>query len=182
MRKVSFSINITIDGFADHTAVIADNQLHDFFTNLLKNADTLLFGRRTYQLMESFWPTAAENPICTKSMIEFANQINSINKIVFSRTLDKVSWNNTKLKKENLIEEILKLKNQNGKNILIGSLSLASNLIFHDLIDEFWFLTHPIILGKGKQLFESLDKRVDLRLLDSVIFNSGVAALHYERR
>ncbi len=181
MRKVTFSINITIDGFADHTAVIADDQLHEFYTNLLNDSDTILFGRKTYQLMESFWPAAAENPVSTKSMIEFANKINSISKIVFSKTLDEVSWNNTKLKKENLVEEVLKLKNQNGKNISIGSLSLASNLISHDLIDEFWFLTQPVILGKGKQLFETLDKRVNLRLLDSIIFNSGVAALHYEK-
>lgn len=86
MKKLIFAINVTIDGFADHTAVIADDELHDFYTNLLNDADTLLFGRKTYQLMESYWPQAQNDPQATKSMIEIANKINSLPKIVFSKT------------------------------------------------------------------------------------------------
>lgn len=125
MKKLIFAINITIDGFADHTAVIADDEPHDFYTNLLNDADTLLFGRKTYQLMESYWPQAQNDPQATKSMIEFANKINSLPKIVFSKTLHTAEWSNTKIVEENIVEEVQKLKNQygfsqTGDNLLEG--------------------------------------------------------------
>jgi len=181
MRKIIFAINITIDGFADHTAVIADDELHDFHTDLLSTVDAILFGRKTYQLLESYWPNAHEDPQATKSMIEFAHKINSMRKIVFSRTLDKVTWNNTRLVEENMVEEILKLKNQPGNSLSVGGLSIASNLTKLGLIDEYWFLVQPIILGKGKQLFENLNDRTDLKLIDTKIFNSGIVVLHYKK-
>jgi dihydrofolate reductase len=181
MRKIIFSINITIDGFADHTAVIADDELHDFYTNLLNNVDIVLFGRKTYQLMESFWPNVPDDPRSTKSMIEFANKFNSISKKVISNTLNEALWNNTKLVKGNLVDEVLKLKNQEGKSVSIGGLSAASTLVKLDLIDEYWFLIQPIVLGKGKQLFESLNERVNLKLIDTNTLSSGVAVLHYQK-
>src|SRR5919106_465602 len=103
-RKIIFAINITIDGFADHTAVIADDELHDFYTDLLTTVDIVLFGRKTYQLLESFWPVAHEDSRSTKSMLRFADKINSIRKIVFSNALNEVHWSNTSLIKENMIE------------------------------------------------------------------------------
>ena len=109
MRKVIFAINITIDGFADHTVGIADDELHDFFTNLLKKEDLILFGRKTYELMEDFWPNAKDDSRITKSMIEFSEIINSIKKIVFSKTLEKVNWQNSELCKNELVEEIQNL-------------------------------------------------------------------------
>ena len=101
---------MTLDGFCDHTAMIADDELHEHFNELLRNADTLLYGRTTYQLMESYWPTVVKNPTGNKPMDEFAVLIDNILKIVFSRTLEQVNWKNTKLKKEIIKEEILELK------------------------------------------------------------------------
>jgi len=180
LRKIIWAINVTLDGFADHTAVIADDELHYFFADLLKTVDIELFGRKTYDLLESFWPTAAEDPLITKGMIEFADKINSMPKIVFSKTLEKAEWNNTRLVKEDAIGEVLKLKRQEGKNLSIGGISLANNLIKQGLIDEYWLVVQPIILGSGKRLFENLNKIINLKLVDKQIFNSGVVALHYE--
>ena len=118
-RKLIWAINITIDGFADHTAVIADDELHDFYTDLLSNVDAVLFGRKTYQLLESYWPIAPEDSKGTKSMIKFANTINDILKIVFSKTLNKVFWNNTTLIKEDITDEVLKMKRQPENNLSI---------------------------------------------------------------
>lgn len=181
MRKLIYSINVTIDGVADHTAVIADDELHDFYTDLLGTVDIVLFGRKTYQLMESFWPVADQDPRTTKSMIRFADKFNSISKIVFSKTLDKAAWNNTTLIKENAVEEVSKLKQQTGKHLSVGGISLASALMKAGLIDEYWFLVQPIISGKGRQLFEEMNTRHDLQLLDTIKFNSGVTALHYKK-
>ncbi len=187
MRKIIFAINITVDGFADHTAVIADDELHDFFTNLLNDIDISLMGRKTYQLMENFWPVAYDDPASTKSMIKFADKYNPMKKIIFSNTLTEVNWENSRLADKNLRELVLDLKNQNGKNISAGSLSIASQLLKMNLIDEYWFLVHPIILGKGKKMFDQSDgsledfnKRLDLKLVDTKSFKSGVVVLHYK--
>jgi dihydrofolate reductase len=181
MRKISWAINATIDGFADHTASIPDEELYDFFTNYLNLADVVLFGRKTYQLMADYWPEAYKDSESTKSEIEFADKYNSISKIVFSKTLNEVTWNNTRLAKNDLINEVINLKKQDGKNISAGSLSIASQLIKADLIDEFWFLIHPIILGKGKQLVENIYSKVNLKLIETKSLNSGVVILHYQK-
>lgn len=181
MRKIIFAINVTIDGFANHEAVIADDELHDYYTDLLSTVDIVLFGRKTYELLESFWPIAYKDSRSTKSMLRFADKINSIKKIVFSNTLNEVHWRNTSLIKENMIEEISKLKNQSGNNLSIGGLSIASTLTKLGLIDEYFFVVQPIIFGKGKQLFENLNNRVDLKLMDAKVFSSGVVAKHYQK-
>jgi dihydrofolate reductase len=181
MRKIIFSINMTIDGFADHTAGIADDELHDFFTNLLDSADTVLLGRKTYEMMASYWPFADQDPRSTKSELKFAEKYNNVFKLVFSKTIKDVKWNNTTLAKSNLIDEVLKLKNQNGKYIFAGSLSIASALAQKNLIDDYWLLIHPIVLGKGKPLFEDLKSRIDLKLVETKTFSSGVVVLHYKK-
>ena len=181
MRKIIFAINITIDGFADHTAVTADDELHDFYTDLLDTVDVVLLGRKTYELMAGFWPNAREDPRSTESIIKFANKYNSISKVVFSKTLNDVGWNNTALNKGNMVDEVLKIQKQSGKSISAGSLSIASTLIEEELIDEFWFLVHPIFLGKGKPLFENLNRRSNLKLVDTKTLKSGVAVLHYKK-
>jgi dihydrofolate reductase len=117
MRKLIAAINMTLDGFCDHTALIADEEIHQHYNELLSNADTLLYGRITYQLMESYWPSVVKNPTGNKPIDEFAVIIDNISKIVFSRTLKNVDWKNTKLKKEGIKEEVLELKQQAGKNI-----------------------------------------------------------------
>lgn len=180
MRKLVFAINITIDGFTDHTAGIADDELHEFFTNFLNTTDVSLMGRKTYQLMESYWPKAHEDPNATKSTIEFADKFNSMNKIVFSNTLKKVKWKNSRLASKSLMEVVSELKNQNGKNISAGSLSIANQLFKANLIDEFWFLVHPVVLGKGNKLFDELDRKSQLQLIDIKKLNSGVVVLHYK--
>lgn len=181
MRKVIFSINITINGTADHNEVIADDELHDFYTNLLKSVDIILFGRKTYQLMESFWPVAHEDSRSTQSMLKFADKINSLTKIVLSRKLKNFQWENSKLFKGDLKKEILRLKKQNGKNISVGGLTLATELTNLGLIDEYWFLVQPMISGRTKKFFNNLNKRTNLKLISKKIFDSGVVALHYRK-
>lgn len=182
MRKLIFAINTTIDGFADHQVMIADAELHDFHTGVLATVDAILFGRKTYQLMEEFWPVADQDPRSTDSMIRFADKINSVPKIVFSRTLDKATWEHTTLIKENAVEEVLKLKQQPGKNISVGGLNFASQLNNAGLIDEYWFLVQPIILGRGRKVFEDFVERADIKLMDTRTFGSGVVVLHYKKK
>jgi len=184
MRKVVFGINITVDGGCDHTNGIADDELHGYFTRLLQSADVEIFGRNTYNLMYPYWHDVAMNQSETEVINEFARTFDSIPKIVFSTTLKSVEWNNTTLLRSNLQEEIMKLKQQPGKDISIGSISIASQLTQLGLIDEYHFVVHPIIAGKGPRLFESdgLKERLQLELAGSKQFRSGVIALHYKKR
>ena len=180
MRKIIFAINTTINGSADHTVGIADDELHNFYTDLLNNMDVILMGRKTYQLMESFWPVAHKDPRSTKSILRFADKYNSIKKIVFSETLREAKWQNSQLANQNLQEVILKLKNQDGKNISAGSLSIALQLLNLNLIDEFWIAVHPIIAEKGPRLFDGMDVNKKLKLVDSKTLSSGVVFHHYQ--
>ena len=180
MRKLIAAINMTLDGFCDHTAMIADDEIHQHYNELLSNADTLIYGRITYQLMESYWPSVVKNPTGNKPMDEFAVLIDNISKIVFSRTLKNVDWKNTKLKKEVIKEEILELKQQAGKNILVGSPSLIVALTQLDLIDEYQLGVQPIILGSGLPLFKNIKDRIDLKLLKTKTFGCGAVTLYYE--
>ncbi len=181
MRKIIFAINVTIDGYADHTAAIADDELHKFFADYLNDVGVILFGRKTYEMMADYWPRASENPTSTKSEIEFADRYNSIEKVVFSSTLNTVNWNNTTLNKGNLINEVEKMKEQDGKSISAGSLSIATALTDKNLIDEYWILVHPVVLGNGKKLFEGLNKSSRLKLVQSKNFKSGVVCLNYQK-
>jgi dihydrofolate reductase len=180
MRKLIAGINMTLDGFCDHTAVIADEELHQHYNEILGNADILLFGRITYQLMESFWPSVVKNPSGNKPMDEFAVLIDNISKIVFSRTLKNVDWKNTLLKKELIKEELLELRQQTGKNILVGSPSLIVALTQLDLIDEYQLCVHPIVLGSGLTLFKNIEDRINLKLIKTKTFGSGAVTLYYE--
>jgi dihydrofolate reductase len=184
MRKLIASINMTLDGFCDHTAAIADDELHEHYNELLKTADTMLWGRTTYQLMESYWPDIVKHPTGNKPMDEFAVLADNISKIVFSRTLTHVDWKNTTLKREILKEEIVALKQQPdkqqaGKNILAGSPSVIVALTQLDVIDEYQLCVHPIIAGKGLRLFRDIHERIDLKLLKSTTFGSGAIVLYY---
>jgi dihydrofolate reductase len=183
MRKLIAAINMTLDGFCDHTAGIADDEIHQHYNKILSNADTILFGRITYQLMESYWPSVVKNPTGNKPMDEFALLIDNISKIVFSRTLKNVDWKNTGLKKEFIKEEVIELKlsrNGRSKNILVGSPSLIVALTQLNLIDEYQLAVQPIILGSGLPLFKNVRERVDLKLLKTKTFGCGAVALYYE--
>lgn len=180
MRKLIAAINMTLDGFCDHTAGIADDELHQHYNELLSDADTILFGRITYQLMESYWPSVVKNPTGNKPMDEFAVLIDNISKIVFSHALKNVNWKNTLLKKEVIKEEILELKRQAGKNILVGSPSLIIALTQLEVIDEYQLCVQPIILGNGLTLFKNINDRINLKLLKTKTFGSGAVTLYYE--
>ncbi len=178
---------MTLDGFCDHTATIADDEIHQHYdeihqhyNELLRSADTLIYGRITYQLMESYWPTVVKDPTGNKPMDEFAVLIDNIQKIVYSRTLKNVDWKNTTLKHEIIKEEILELKQQTGKNILVGSPSLIVAFTQLGLIDEYQLNVNPIILGNGLPLFKNIKERVDLKLLKTKTFGSGSIMLYYE--
>jgi dihydrofolate reductase len=181
MRKTIYAINSTINGFADHTVGIADAELHNFFSDLLDEADVILFGRKTYQLMESYWPDAWNDSESTESEKRFADKINPIKKIVFSNTLKKVNWQNSVLSEKDPVSTVSELKRQKGKPILVGSINIAGQLFKENLIDEFFFAVHPVISGKGPRLFDGIDINTKLQFLDSKKFNSGVMVLHYKK-
>ncbi len=180
MRKIIFAINTTINGSVDHTVGIADDELHNFYTDLLNSIDVVIMGRITYQLMESFWPVAHKYPGSTQSVLRFADKYNSIKKIVFSKTLKEVKWQNSQLTDRNLQEIISELKNQDGKNISAGSLSIALQLLKLNLIDELWIAVHPVVAEKGPRLFEGMDVIKKLNLIDSKTLSSGVVFHHYQ--
>ena len=179
MRKLVFAINVTLDGFADHEAMIADDELHEFFADLLRLSGAVLYGRITYELLASYWPLAPGLPSSTPSEVEFANEINRIPKIVFSKTLEKVEWSNTRLVRGDAVEEVMRLKAQPGKDLQIGGLTLVSTFADLGLIDEYWLVVMPIVLGSGRRLFKDLRRRVPLRLIDTRTFKSGAMVLHY---
>lgn len=182
MRKTIVAINITLDGFCDHTAVIADEELHEFFANVMEKVGTSVMGRITYQLMEDYWPEVAKNKSGTGAEVKFAEAIDKVEKIVVSRTLTSVNWENTTILSENIVEKIKQLKLEEGGNIDIGGPSLISLLAQENLIDEFIFVIHPFILGKGIALMRDLPKRLDLELIDERRFKSGAIVTHYKKR
>jgi dihydrofolate reductase len=181
MRNVIFAINITLDGCCDHTKQVADDETHEYFTDLLREVDLLVFGRITYQLMVPFWPEVAKNQSMTKASNEFARTFDSIEKIVFSRSLDGAEDKNTRIVRTNLRDEILRLKQEPGKNILVGGVSVPSQLMELGLVDEYRFVVGPIVVGEGRRLLEgvSLRERLQLKLVESKIFKSGCVVLRY---
>jgi len=184
MRKVIAALNMTLDGYCDHTAIIPDDEIHQHYADLLSGAGTLLYGRITYQLME-FWKTIVKNPTGNKAMDEFALIMDKVPKIVFSHTLKNVEpiaigWESAKLANRILEEEVLYLKQQSGKDIYVGSRSIIIQLMKLNLIDEFQLCVHPVIAGSGLPLFENLNDRTILKLIKSKTFSSGAIILYYE--
>jgi len=182
MRKLIYTINITIDGGCDHTNGIPAEDVFEYSTDLVRGADLLVFGRKTYQLMVPYWPDVAKNPSETKSDREFADTFVSKKKIVFSRSLASAEDENTKIVRTNLRDEILKLKQEQGNYILVGGVSIPSQLIELGLVDEYRFVVMPIFAGEGRRLLDgiSLQEKLRLKLIESKIFkSSGFVALHY---
>ena len=170
---------MTLDGFCDHTAIIPDDEMHEHYTDLLNNADTILYGRVTYQLME-YWRTLAKRPSGEKSMDDFAIVMDRIPKIVFSRTLKSVEWATAKLSNQPIEKVASELKQQSGKDILVGSPGLILQLMKLNLIDEFQLCVHPLIVGSGLTLFKNINERILLTLLKTKTFGSGAIVLYYE--
>ncbi|HEY6350192.1 MAG TPA: dihydrofolate reductase family protein [Candidatus Angelobacter sp.] len=181
MRKLIFSINTTLDGCVDHTKQFVDEETLEHFTHLTQEVDLQVFGRKTYQLMVPYWPEVLKNQSETKADTEFARAFDSINKIVFSRSLDSAEDRNTRIVRGNLHDEILKLKQERGKNILLGGVDIPSQLIELGLVDEYRFVVGPIVAGEGRRLLEgvNLRERLQLKLVESKIFRSGCVALRY---
>ena len=173
---------MTVDGFCNHTAgFAADEELHYHYADLLNNAGVILYGRTTYQLMQ-FWQTLLKNPSDDKSMNDFAVSIDKVPKLVFSNTLKDTNWDSAKFSDRPLVEKVLELKQQSGKDISVGSRSLIIQLLNSNLIDEFQICIHPIIEGNGLRLFEQIKGRVMLRLIKSKTLTSGATVFYYEPR
>ena len=179
MRKLIAAINMTLDGFCDHTAGIPDEEIHQHYTELLNEGDAILYGRITYQLMK-YWQPLVKNPSGEKSMDDFAIAIDKIPKIVFSHTLKNVEWESAKLANRSIEEEVLELRQQPGRDILVGSRSLIIQLMKFNLIDEYQLCIHPVVVGSGLPLFENINDRTIFKLIKTKTFRGGAITLYYE--
>jgi dihydrofolate reductase len=182
MRPLRYSINVTLDGCCDHRAMIADEDLHRRAADNLAQADALLFGRLTYQMMETAWRPAARAAVRPGWMQPFSRTIDAARKYVVSSTLERVDWNAELVRGDDLEGAVRRLKDQPGKGLLVGGLQLPLALAELGLIDEYEFLVQPRLAGHGPKLFAGLSKHVDLRLVGRLEFGSGAVALRYEPR
>jgi dihydrofolate reductase len=183
MRNLIYAINLTADGCSDHTKVGGSEEMLEYYTNFFKDIGLIVYGRITYELMIPYWPDVINDPTSAKAEVDFAKAFGAIDKVVVSRTLDKVEAN-ARIVRENIGNEIRKLKEQPGKNISVGGVDLPGQLIELDLIDEFYFVVHPFIAGEGRRLFDhsKLLQRISLELVDTKTFKSGAVALHYVKK
>ncbi len=179
MRKVIAAFNTTVDGNFDHTVGIADEELHQHYTDLLDNAGVILYGRTTYQLMQ-YWQTLLKNPSGEKTADDFARAIDKIPKIVFSHILKNTDWESAELATKPLEDLVRELKQQSGKDIFVGSRSLIIQLMNLNLIDEFQLCIQPVIAGKGLSLFENINGRTIFKLKKTKNFTNGAVILYYE--
>ncbi|SMO32747.1 dihydrofolate reductase family protein [Solitalea koreensis] len=179
MRKVIAAINMTIDGVCDHTAGLPDEEIHQHYADLLDSAEIILYGRTTYQLMQ-YWQTLIKNPSGEKTTDDFAIAIDKIQKIVFSHRLKNTDWDSAKLATKPIEELVRELKQQSGKDILVGSRSLITQLMKLNLIDEYQLCVHPVIAGNGLPLFENVNDRTIFKLTKTKNFINGAITLYYE--
>lgn len=185
MRKIILMMSVSLDGFfegADHELdwQLVDDELHSHFNEQLATMGGFLDGRITYELMAGFWPTADTDPSSTAPMVEFARIWREMPKTVFSRTLTTADWNTTVVS-ELVVEDILALKAQPGGDLAVGGADLAASFIRHDLIDEYRLYVHPVVLGRGTPLFRPSEVAIDLGLVETRTFGSGVVLLRYQR-
>ena len=185
MRPLRYSINVTLDGCCDHRVMIADEDLHRHAVENLNQADALLFGRVTYEMMEAAWRlparTGARPDWMADWMEPFARTIDAAKKYVVSSTLDRVDWN-AELLRGDLGKAVEQLKRESGKGLFVGGMKLPLALAELGLIDEYEFVVHPRLVGHGPTLFAGLSKRVDLKLISRLEFGSGAVAMRYEPR
>jgi dihydrofolate reductase len=179
MRKLFWQMNVTLDGFMEgpnqdlkYTAGFEDPDFDRYATEMLRSIDGIVLGRRTYQLFAGYWPSATGPD---------AERMNELPKIVFSRTLKKVDWNNSRLVSDSVGEEVARLKRERGKDLaLFGSADLASTFMHHGLIDEYRILVTPVVLGSGTPMFKGIEDRIALKLLKAATWSSGIVALYYQ--
>jgi dihydrofolate reductase len=185
MRKIVLMMSVSLDGFIEGPDReldwhMVDDELHSHFNEQLSAMGAFLFGRVNYELMAGFWPTADADPSSTGPMVEFARIWRDMPKIVYSTTLEHADWNAT-LVRDVVPEEVKQLKAQPGGDLALGGADLAASFMRHDLIDEYRLYVHPVLIGRGKPLFQPSDARVDLRLAETRTFGNGVVLLHYQR-
>ena len=188
MRKLVFFMHTSLDGFVagpngEMEWINIDDTMFDFVATMTDNADTALYGRVTYEMMQGYWPKAGEQPNATKHDIEHSAWYNKVSKIVLSRTMSETGLKNTKVISNQLADNINKIKQQNGKNILIfGSPTASHSLLNKGLIDEFWLFVNPVLLGRGIPLFKDVPETIKLKLIETRTFSCGVIALHYVKK
>lgn len=181
MRPLRYSINVTLDGCCDHRAITPDEELHRHATQIIAQADALLFGRVTYEMMESAWRPGTQTPLMPDWMAPFGRMIDAAKKYVVSSTLDRVDWN-AEFMRGDLGTAVQELKEEPGNGLYVGGVQLPMALAELGLIDEYTFVVQPRLVGHGPTLFAGLSKYVDLRLIDRLEFSSGAVALRYEPR
>jgi dihydrofolate reductase len=185
MRNLVYSMMVSLDGFVETPDrkldwVIVDEELHRFANDQAREKGAFIYGRRLYELMADYWPTADEDPSAPEYIVEFARIWKDKPKIVVSRTLESVGWN-SRLIRDDIAEEIARLKQQPGNDLAIGGANLASSVIPLDLIDEYALFVHPVVLGAGTPFFPPMEKRLDLTLVETKKFGSGAVYLRYRR-
>jgi len=188
MRNLIFFMHTSLDGFVaglngEMDWINIDEELFDFVGTMTDNVDTALYGRVTYEMMQSYWPTAGDHPDASKHDKEHSVWYSNVSKIVLSKTLSEEGLQNTTVISDQLADNINKIKNQDGKNILIfGSPAASHSLLGEGLIDEFWLFVNPVLLGEGMPLFKDVKEKTKLNLVESKTFACGVIALHYEKQ
>jgi dihydrofolate reductase len=185
MRKIIFFINMSLGGFiagpnGEMDWIASDDEIWDDFIALQNTADTALYGRVNYQGAEGYWQSGAVQQATSKGEVEHAQWLAQATRIVFSRTLEQVAWPDTRIINGHITEEITELKQQPGKNmILFGGADIAANFAEQSLIDEYRIYVNPVVLGGGKPLFRANEDKLNLKLLETKTFRSGVVALRY---
>jgi dihydrofolate reductase len=187
MRKLVLFMHTSLDGFVagpngEMDWIIVDEEMFDYAGKRTNEADTALYGRVTYEMMESYWPTAADQPGATKHDVEHSTWYNKVTKIILSRTMKGANLPKTKIISDNVSNEIIQLKQAPGQDILIfGSPSVSHSLMAENLIDDYWLFINPILLGQGIPLFNGIKNRTKLKLVKTIPFASSVVCLHYEK-
>jgi dihydrofolate reductase len=187
MRKLVLFMHISLDGFAADTKsgldwISYDSELQQYADGIVATVGSPVYGRVTYELMAGYWPTVLNDPNASEHSKAHARWVDQVTKIVFSKTMNKADWNNTIVINDNIAEEINKLKQQPGKDLVIfGSPTLAHSFMELDLIDEYQLTLNPVLLGSGKPAFENIKNKTNLKLVKATTLKSGVVGLHYER-
>src|SRR6195952_1527049 len=188
MRSLIFFMHTSLDGFVagpngEMNWIKVDEEMFDFVATMTAQADTALYGRVTYEMMQNYWPTAGGKPNASKHDKEHSAWYNKVSKIVLSKTISEKGLENTIVISDQLADHVNKIKKQDGKNILIfGSPTASHSLMSHGLIDEYWLFVNPVLLGQGIPLFKDVTERTKLKLIETKTFSCGVIALHYETK
>ncbi|HZJ60645.1 MAG TPA: dihydrofolate reductase family protein [Chitinophagaceae bacterium] len=185
MRKIVLSMHVSLDGFVaglkgEMDWIKLDDEVFDLVGGFTKEADTALYGRVTWEMMDGYWPTAADKPNASKHDIEHSQWYNRVDKLVLTKTMRGKKADKVKFISDNIFSEINSFKQAPGKNVMIfGSPTAAHSLMEYNLIDEYWLFVNPILLGQGIPLFANIKTRIDLKPLETQVFHCGVTALHY---